>query len=360
VNSTEVERRLGRLSQHQLAVLSCRCEGLSVRETADRLGYSEQRIYQHLAVVYEALDMADLNGYGRRAVLSETVCPVWTRLQVGQPVAEPPPAAPAESTRREKMKGVILAGGTGSRLSPLTRVTNKHLLPVYDKPMVFYPIEALVSAGIDEVMVVTGGTHAGEFLRLLGNGHEFGLSRLQFSYQERPGGIAEALGLCEKFVGDDKVVVMLADNILGEQVGPYVENFRRQERGARILLKEVDDPRHLRHLGVPILGEDARVQFIREKPEAPPSPYAVIGVYMYDPDVFGIVRTLRPSARGELEITDVNNAYVDRGLMEYDVIAGFWGDCGESIDVYYQVVDEVRRNGANRASGERETVAAER
>jgi glucose-1-phosphate thymidylyltransferase len=229
-------------------------------------------------------------------------------------------------------------------------VTNKHLLPVYDKPMVFYPLEALVSVGIDEVMVVTGGTHAGEFLRLLGNGHEFGLRRLQFSYQERPGGIAEALGLCETFVGEDKVVVLLGDNIFGESIAPYVENFRRQERGARVLLKEMDDPSHLRHLGVPIFGEGDRLQFIREKPQAPPSPYAVTGAYMYGPDVFEIIRTLRPSARGELEITDVNNAYVDRGELEHDVIAGFWGDCGESIDVYYQVIDEVRRNGANRPS----------
>ena len=256
------------------------------------------------------------------------------------------------------MKGIILAGGTGSRLRPLTKVTNKHLLPVYDKPMIYYPIETLCRAGIEDIMIVTGGNSAGDFLRLLGNGHEFGLSRLQFSYQERPGGIAEALGLCERFVGDDRVVVVLGDNILGEGIGPYVENFRRQERGARVLLKEVDDPSHLRHLGVPIFGEGGRIQFIREKPAAPPSPYAVIGVYFYDPEVFPIIRALRPSARGELEITDVNNAYIDRGLMEHDVIGGFWGDCGESIDVYYRVVDEVRRNGANRPSGVATTAAA--
>jgi glucose-1-phosphate thymidylyltransferase len=349
VTGEEIARRLGALTQTQRAVLGGRCEGLSVREIADRLGYSEQRIYQHLAVVYEALDLADLNGYGRRAVLSEAICPVWRGMHAKVPAPTPAPAAPPRS-EGGKMKGVILAGGTGTRLAPLTSVTNKHLLPVYDKPMIFYPLEALVAAGIDEVMVVTGGNHAGEFLRLLGNGHEFGLSRLQFSYQERPGGIAEALGLCERFVGDDKVVVMLGDNILGEGIAPYVENFRRQERGARILLKEVDDPSHLRHLGVPILGEGGRLQFIREKPEAPPSRYAVIGVYMYDPDVFGVIRSLRPSARGELEITDVNNAYVDRGLMEWDAIGGFWGDCGESIDVYYRVIDEVRRNGANRSN----------
>src|SRR5918912_2339196 len=187
------------------------------------------------------------------------------------------------------MKGVILAGGTGSRLYPLTRITNKHLLPVYDKPMIFYPIETLIAAGIHEVMVVTGGNHAGEFLPLLGNGSEFGLSRLQFSYQARAGGIAEALGLCESFVDGDKAVVMLADNILGESIAPYVENFRRQPRGGRILLKEMEDPAHLRHLGVPIFGKDDRLTYIREKPETPPSPYAVIGIYMYDSEVFDIV-----------------------------------------------------------------------
>jgi glucose-1-phosphate thymidylyltransferase len=245
------------------------------------------------------------------------------------------------------MKGVILAGGTGSRLHPLTRITNKHLLPVYDKPMIFYPIETLVSAGVDEIMVVTGGNHAGEFLPLLGNGSEFGLKRLQFSYQAHAGGIAEALGLCESFVDGDKVVVMLADNILGEGIAPYVENFRQQSRGARLLLKEMEDRAHLRHLGVPIFGKDDRISFIREKPETPPSPYAVIGIYMYDHDVFDVVRTLKPSGRGELEITDVNNAYIDRELMEYDVIHGFWGDAGESIEVYYQVIDHVRQNGAN-------------
>src|SRR6266545_3743806 len=226
------------------------------------------------------------------------------------------------------MKGVILAGGTGSRLHPLTRITNKHLLPVYDKPMIFYPIETLVGAGIDEVMVVTGGNHAGEFLPLLGNGTEFGLKRLQFSYQAQAGGIAEALGLCES-------------------IAPYVENFGRQHEGARLLLKEMEDRTHLRHLGVPIFGKDDRLTFIREKPETPPSPYAVIGIYMYDQSVFDIVKSLTPSGRGELEITDVNNAYIDRGHMEYDVIHGFWGDAGESIDVYYQVIDFVRAHGAN-------------
>jgi glucose-1-phosphate thymidylyltransferase len=247
------------------------------------------------------------------------------------------------------MKGVILAGGTGSRLHPLTRITNKHLLPVYDKPMIFYPIETLVAAGVEELMVVTGGNHAGEFLPLLGNGREFGLKRLQFSYQAQAGGIAEALGLCQDFVDGEKVVVMLGDNILGQSIAPYVENFARQQRGARLLLKEMEDPTHLKHLGVPIFGKDDRLQYIREKPETPPSQYAVIGVYMYDAEVFNILSDLKPSGRGELEITDVNNAYIDHGAMEYDLIQGFWGDAGESIDVYYQVIDHVRRYGVNRA-----------
>ena len=243
------------------------------------------------------------------------------------------------------MKGVILAGGTGSRLHPLTRITNKHLLPVYDKPMIYYPIEALVEAGITELMVVTGGNHAGEFLPLLGNGSEFGLKRLQFSYQARAGGIAEALGLCEAFTEGDKFIVMLGDNILGQSIAPYVANFAKQPHGARILLKQMEDPAHLRHLGVPIFSKSDQLAYIREKPENPPSPYAVIGVYMFDGQVFDIVRHLKPSGRGELEITDVNNAYIDRGTMRYDVISGFWGDAGESIGVYYEVIDHVRREG---------------
>ena len=246
------------------------------------------------------------------------------------------------------MKGVVLAGGLGTRLRPLTSVTNKHLLPVYDQPMIYYPIQTLVNAGITDIMVVTGGNHAGEFLPLLGNGSEFGLRRLQFSYQAHAGGIAEALGLCESFVDGDKVVVMLGDNILGQSIAPYVQHFVNQPRGGRLLLKQMEDPSHLRHLGVPIFGKDDQLTFIREKPETPPSPYAVIGIYMYDPAVFDIVRTLKPSGRGELEITDVNNAYIDRGLMEYDIIEGFWGDAGESIAVYYAVIDGVRKHGANR------------
>jgi len=246
------------------------------------------------------------------------------------------------------VKGVILAGGTGTRLHPLTRITNKHLLPIYDRPMVTYAIEALVSAGVTEIMMVTGGTHAGEFLRLLGSGNEWGIDRLSYAYQERAGGIAEALALAERFVDGDPVVVMLADNIVERSIRPAVENFRRQERGARIVLSRVADPAHLSHLGVPELDADGRVTHIVEKPDDPPSDFAVTGIYFYDPSVFQIITTLEPSGRGELEITDVNNWFVSQRTMEYDVLDGFWGDAGESIDAYYEVNDYVRSNGANK------------
>jgi glucose-1-phosphate thymidylyltransferase len=246
------------------------------------------------------------------------------------------------------MKGVILAGGSGTRLHPLTRITNKHLLPIHDRPMVAYAIEALVKAGVTELMLVTGGTHAGEFLRLLGNGHEYGIDRLSYSYQEQAGGIAEALGLAERFVDRERVVVMLADNVVEAPLRPTVEAFEGQERGARILLSEVAEPEHLRHLGVPELDGDGTVRRIVEKPENPPSRYAVTGIYFYDADVFEVIPTLEPSGRGELEITDVNNWYVDQGTMRYDVLEGFWGDAGESIDAYYEVNDWVRAHGANR------------
>jgi glucose-1-phosphate thymidylyltransferase len=246
------------------------------------------------------------------------------------------------------MKGVILAGGTGTRLHPLTRITNKHLLPIYDRPMVTYAIEALVQAGITDVMLVTGGTHAGEFLRLLGNGHEWGIDRLSYAYQEQAGGIAEALGLAERFVAGEPVCVMLADNVVERSLGPVVERFRRQERGGRIVLAREDDPEHLRHLGVPELDGGGRVIRIVEKPEDPPSSFAVTGIYFYDADVFRVIPELEPSGRGELEITDVNNWYVSQGTMEYDVLEGFWGDAGESIDAYYAVNDFVRARGANR------------
>jgi len=240
------------------------------------------------------------------------------------------------------MKGVILAGGSGTRLHPLTRITNKHLLPLYDRPMVTYAVEALVDAGIDELMLVTGGTHAGEFFRLLGNGHEHGIDRLFYGYQEQAGGIAEALGLAERFVARDKVCVLLADNVFERPLRPIVENFERQERGGRIVLSEVAEDEHLRHLGVAAV-DDGRVTQIVEKPEVPPSRFAVTGVYFYDEQVWDVLPRLEPSGRGELEITDVNNWYVDQGQMEADVVDGFWGDAGESIEAYYQVNDFVRR-----------------
>jgi glucose-1-phosphate thymidylyltransferase len=245
------------------------------------------------------------------------------------------------------MKGVILAGGIGSRLHPLTRITNKHLLPIYDRPMVTYAIEAIVNSGITEIMVVTGGTHAGEFFRLLGDGHAHGIERLSYAYQERESGIADALGLAERFAAGDRVLVMLADNVFGQTIKPAVDNYAKQERGARIVLARQEDPEHLRHLGVAELDGD-RVVRIVEKPENPASDLAVTGLYFYDASVFEFVPTLSPSARGEIEITDVNNWFIEQGAMEYDVLEGFWGDAGESIDAYYAVNDYVRQNGANR------------
>jgi glucose-1-phosphate thymidylyltransferase len=244
------------------------------------------------------------------------------------------------------MKGVILAGGSGSRLAPLTRITNKHLLPLYDRPMVTYAVEALVEAGFAELMLVTGGTHAGEFFRLLGNGHEYGIDRLFYAYQERAGGIAEALGLAERFVGGERCCVLLADNVFERPLGPVVERFAKQERGARVVLSQIADDEHLRNLGVAEL-DDGRIVRIVEKPSEPPSRYAVTGAYFYDEQVWATLPTLEPSGRGELEITDLNNWYVDRGEMEADVFDGFWGDAGESIDSYYAVNDFIRgrRNG---------------
>jgi glucose-1-phosphate thymidylyltransferase len=239
------------------------------------------------------------------------------------------------------MKGVILAGGSGTRLHPLTRITNKHLLPLYDRPMVTYAVEALVGAGIDELMLVTGGTHAGEFFRLLGNGHDYGIDRLFYGYQEEAGGIADALALAERFVARDKVCVMLADNIFERSLKPIAENFEQQSAGARIVLSEVVEDEHLRHLGVAVMAGD-RVTEILEKPESPPSRFAVTGIYFYDEQVWDVLPTLEPSGRGELEITDVNNWYVGRGEMEADVVDGFWGDAGESIEAYYEVNDFVR------------------
>ncbi len=245
-------------------------------------------------------------------------------------------------------KGIVLAGGAGSRLYPLTRITNKHLLPLGDRPMISYAIQALVKAGVKELMLVTGGIHAGEFFRLLGDGHEDGIDRLLYAYQERPGGIAEALGLAERFARGDRFVVMLADNVFGRSLRGVVSAFRGQAEGARIVLAPMDDPAHLRNLGVAELDGADRIARVVEKPERPPSRFAVTGLYCYDGRVFDVLPTLRPSGRGELEITDVNNWYIEQGLMEYDVLEGFWGDAGESIEAYYAVNDFVRVHGANR------------
>jgi glucose-1-phosphate thymidylyltransferase len=207
--------------------------------------------------------------------------------------------------------------------------------------MVTYAVEALVDAGIDELMLVTGGTHAGEFFRLLGNGQEYGIQRLVYAYQDRPGGIADALALAERFVGEDRCCVLLADNVFEQPLAPIVQRFAAQERGARIVLTEIESVEHLRHLGVAELDGDRIVRIV-EKPADPPSRYAVTGAYFYDEQVWEVIPTLEPSARGELEVTDLNNWYVERGAMEVDVLGGFWGDAGESIDAYYAVSEFVR------------------
>ena len=223
------------------------------------------------------------------------------------------------------MKGIILAGGLGSRLRPLTKVTNKHLLPIYDKPMIYYPIETLVRAGIKDIMIVTGGNSAGDFLRLLGNGSEFGLKDIYYTYQEGEGGIADALKLCEHFAEGNRVVVILGDNIVQDDISPYVRRFEQQDSGARILLKAVEDPERF---GVPELDGE-RIVRIEEKPAQPKSGYAVTGIYMYDRRVFDFIRRIKPSHRGELEITDVNNHYIREGDLHYDILEGWWTDAGQ-------------------------------
>ncbi len=222
------------------------------------------------------------------------------------------------------MKGIILAGGLGSRLHPLTKVTNKHLLPVYKQPMIYYPLETLVKAGIEEILIVTGGNSAGEFLRLLGNGRAFGLKHINYTYQEGESGIADALSLAEDFADGDKVVVILGDNIVENNIQPFVQRFRRQKKGARLLLKKVEDPERF---GVAELKGN-RIVGIVEKPKKPKSPYVVTGIYMYDNQVFDFIRNLEPSKRGELEITDVNNRYLKLGHLEHDFLEGFWTDAG--------------------------------
>lgn len=221
------------------------------------------------------------------------------------------------------MKGIILAGGTGSRLYPLTKVTNKHLLPVGRYPMVYHPLYKLREAGISQILVVTGKEHMGDVVNLLGSGHEFAVE-LTYRVQDRAGGIAQALGLAQEFVGEDLVTVILGDNVFSDSIAPYVDNFKKQKTGAKILIKEVPDPQRY---GVPELG-DNRILGIEEKPKSPKSSYSVTGIYMYDNQVFEIIKQLKPSHRGELEITDVNNSYIQRDELTYDVLGGWWTDAG--------------------------------
>ena len=241
------------------------------------------------------------------------------------------------------MKGVILAGWLGTRLYPLTKITNKHLLPVHDKPMIFYPLQALVNAGIRDILIVTGGNNAGDFLRLLGNGKEFGLKHVNYTYQEGEGGIAAALDLAEYFSEGQKICVILGDNIIENNIRGAVQAFEKQERGAKIILKEVPDAHRF---GVPEIRGD-RIVRIEEKPLNPPSNYAVIGIYMYDSDVFRIIKTLKPSGRGEMEITDVNNEYLRRGTLTYDFLDGWWTDAG-TFDSLLRASNLAAQTGANK------------
>ena len=241
------------------------------------------------------------------------------------------------------MKGVILAGGLGTRLYPLTKITNKHLLPVFDKPMIHYPIQCLVNAGITDIMIVTGGNFAGHFLQLLGNGNDFGLKDLHYTYQQGEGGIADALKLAEHFAEGEKIVVVLGDNIIESNIKKAADDFRRQERGAKILLKEVPDPERF---GVATM-KGGKVEKIVEKPKQPESKLAVIGIYMYDAQVFEVCKTLKPSNRGELEITDVNNHYIGQGTMTAEVLPGWWTDAG-TFDSLLRASNMVKAGGANR------------
>ena len=245
------------------------------------------------------------------------------------------------------MKGIILAGGLGTRMHPLTKITNKHLLPVYDKPMIYYPLQALINAGIEDILIVTGGTYAGDFLRLLGNGHEFGLKHINYTYQEGEGGIAAALRMAEFFADEDKICVMLGDNIIEKNIREAVKKFDRQKAGAKIMIKEVPDPQRF---GVPVLEGDKIIK-IEEKPKNPQSPYAVTGIYLYDKTVFDIIKSLRPSSRGELEITDVNNVYIERSQLTWEILDGWWTDAGtfESLLRASQLVAET---GANKVDGD--------
>ncbi|OGL41129.1 MAG: spore coat protein [Candidatus Schekmanbacteria bacterium RBG_16_38_11] len=241
------------------------------------------------------------------------------------------------------MKGIILAGGLGTRLHPLTKITNKHLLPVFDKPMIYYPIQTLINAGIDDILIVTGGNHAGDFLKLLGNGKEFGLKHINYTYQEGEGGIAEALRLAEHFADNKKICVILGDNIIEKNIRSQVNAFKNQKKGSMILLKEVSDPSRF---GVPELVGD-KVINIEEKPKVPKSKFAVTGIYMYDNTVFDIINEQKPSGRGELEITDVNNAYIKRGEMSWEILDGWWTDAG-TFESLRRATNLVAETGANK------------
>ena len=245
------------------------------------------------------------------------------------------------------MKGVILAGGAGSRLFPLTKITNKHLLPIFNLPMIFYPLQTLVNAGIQDIMIVTGGRNAGDFLRLLNNGKEFGLKHIQYAYQEGEGGIADALRLTEHFVGDDKSCVILGDNLIENNVLHAVQTFESQPRGAHIILKDVANPERF---GVPVFKND-RIDSIIEKPANPPSNFAVIGIYLYDSSVFARIRQLKPSGRGELEITDVNNSYLRDGQLTHSILDGWWTDAG-TFESLHAAANLVASTGANKINGQ--------
>ena len=241
------------------------------------------------------------------------------------------------------MRGVVLAGGAGSRLNPLTRVTNKHLLPIFDKPMVYYPIQTLVNAGIEDILIVTGGKNTGDFLRLLGDGRDFGLKHINFAYQEGEGGIAQALGIAEYFANDEPICVILGDNIIENNICQAVENFKNQTGGAKILLKQVPDAHRF---GVADI-RGSRVIGIEEKPKTPKSNYAVVGIYLYDRTVFEKIRRLKPSERGELEITDVNNFYIDEGKLTYEIMEGWWTDAG-TFESLLRASNLVAETGANK------------
>lgn len=240
------------------------------------------------------------------------------------------------------MKGVVLAGGQGTRLLPMTRVTNKHLLPVYDRPMIYYPLQQLVHAGVRDILVVTGGDHAGDFLKLLRNGQAFGLEHLRYAYQDGEGGIAEALGLAEHFAAGEPIVVILGDNVFQDPLADAIEAFRAEARGACILLKEVADPQRF---GVATVDGD-RVLRIVEKPTEPETALAVTGCYMYDARVFDVIRSLEPSSRGELEITDVNNRYIEWGELRHRVLSGWWTDAG-TIGSLHRAASLVASDGQN-------------